>query len=328
MTAKLRKRVRVRKKLGSMVATGFFTGLSKAGAMTPWSSPDRHGVEVIKDIPYAPGGDPAHTLDVYRPVDWQGDHPVLLYIHGGGFRILSKDSHWMFGLAFAKRGFVVFNINYRLAPQHPFPAALEDAAKAYAWVAENAHLYGGDVDRLYVAGESAGGNLTCGMTIAACYDRPEPYLAPVRASGVIPKGALPACAFLDVHNLEHFEGHHIVVQDRAHEIKAEYYDRGRFTHDDEHEIASPIYHFEKGERPARPLPPFFVPCGTRDPVIADSRRLRRALEALDVEVHQPEYAGQPHAFHALLWKETARACIRDHYDFLDRAGAFPDRDLG
>ena len=53
----------------------------------------------------------------------------MLYVHGGGFRILSKDTHWIMGLAFARRGFLVFNIGYRLAPKHPFPAAIADAVR-------------------------------------------------------------------------------------------------------------------------------------------------------------------------------------------------------
>ena len=47
--------------------------------------------------------------------------PIVFYVHGGGFRILSKDTHWVMGLAFARRGFVVFNMSYRLAPQAPLP---------------------------------------------------------------------------------------------------------------------------------------------------------------------------------------------------------------
>jgi alpha/beta hydrolase fold len=52
--------------------------------------------------------------------------PIVFYVHGGAFRILSKDTHWVMALSFARRGFVVFNVSYRLAPKHRFPAPLED----------------------------------------------------------------------------------------------------------------------------------------------------------------------------------------------------------
>jgi acetyl esterase len=60
-------------------------------------------------------------------------------------------------------GFVVFNIDYRLAPTHKFPAAFDDAARALAWVREQAPKYGGDASRIVIAGESAGGNLTASL---------------------------------------------------------------------------------------------------------------------------------------------------------------------
>ena len=81
---------------------------------------------------------PEHLLDIYRSTVHPPPWPVVLYVHGGGFRILSKDTHWLMGLIFARRGYLVFNINYRLAPRHTFPAALQDAAAAYAWVVRHA----------------------------------------------------------------------------------------------------------------------------------------------------------------------------------------------
>src|SRR5207244_6728579 len=134
-------------------------GASVAGRLHPLASPDRHRVELLRDLPYLPSGLGAHRLDVYRPTWLTGPLPVVLYLHGGGFRILSKDSHWIMALAFARRGFVVANVNYRLAPTHRYPAAVEDACAAYRWVSQNARAHGGDPDRLILAGDSAGANL-------------------------------------------------------------------------------------------------------------------------------------------------------------------------
>jgi acetyl esterase len=68
----------------------------------------------------------------------------------------------------------------------------------------------------------------------------------------------------------------------------------------------------------RPLPPFFAPVGTRDPLLDDTRRLEKALAALDVPCEARYYPGGIHAFHALVWDPAARRCWRDALAFLDR----------
>ncbi|MEZ4566278.1 MAG: alpha/beta hydrolase [Desulfobacterales bacterium] len=63
-----------------------------------------------------PDGGYAHQLDIYRPLDMGLPRPVIMYIHGGGFTMCSKDTHQGIALAYADHGYVVFNINYRLPP--------------------------------------------------------------------------------------------------------------------------------------------------------------------------------------------------------------------
>src|ERR1700679_136863 len=145
----------LRARVGRALMDATWRGLAETRRLR-WAEPSRHGVERIANVTYGAQGSSAHTLDVYRPIARQESPlPVVLYIHGGGFRILSKDTHWVMGLAFARRGYLVFNINYRLAPRHPFPAAVEDAAAALLWVRANAAAFGGDPSRIVVAGESA-----------------------------------------------------------------------------------------------------------------------------------------------------------------------------
>ena len=125
---------RLRVRASQAAAQFLFESLSTAGRLHPRSRPEAYDVEVIRDVPYAASAHELHRLDIYRPKERSGPLPVLLYIHGGGFQLLSKDTHWIMGLIFARAGYLVFNISYRLAPVHPFPAALEDATDALVWV--------------------------------------------------------------------------------------------------------------------------------------------------------------------------------------------------
>src|SRR4051812_27104261 len=190
--------MQLRAHVTGMLARGFFEGLSRVGQLHPRANPDVHNVEVIRDVPYTSSKRAEQRLDIYRRRDLQGPRPVVFYIHGGGFHMLSKETHWVMALLFARAGYIVFNISYRLAPQHPFPAALEDACDAFVWMAENAARHGGDLSRLVIAGESAGANLSAALSVAACYPRPEPYARRVWATGIVPKVAVLGCGILQV----------------------------------------------------------------------------------------------------------------------------------
>src|SRR5690606_7801756 len=138
------------------------------------------------------------------PVDRDGPLPTVLYVHGGAFRSLSRRTHWLMGLAFARAGFVVANVDYRLAPAHPFPAAVQDVCAAYTWWAAHAADHGGDPGRLVLAGESAGANLVTSLAICAAWRRPEPWARAVFDAGVAPRAVLPACGILQVSRAERF----------------------------------------------------------------------------------------------------------------------------
>ena len=154
-----------------MLSNGAITAFAGLGRRHPRARPERHGVEILRDLAYLPDGDRAHQLDVYRPTVRPGPWPVVFYVHGGAFHLLSKDTHWLMGLAFARHGYLVVNISYRLAPEHPYPAALEDTCAAYCWLAARIQALGGDPARVAVAGESAGGNLITALALTACQRR-------------------------------------------------------------------------------------------------------------------------------------------------------------
>jgi len=121
-----------------------------------------------------PGG---HVpVRIYEP-DGPGPHPGLVYFHGGGWVIGSVDSHDPLCRALTNAtGAVVVSVDYRLAPEHTFPAAAEDAYAATEWVVARATELGVDPGRLAVAGDSAGGNLAAVVSLMA-RDRDGPEIA-------------------------------------------------------------------------------------------------------------------------------------------------------
>jgi acetyl esterase len=221
-------------------------------------------------------------------------------------------------LSFARHGYLVFNVNYRLAPGHPYPAALEDCAAAYAWVVANAHRYGGDVSRLILAGESAGANLVTALTVAACFERPAEPARRVFSTAVVPRAVVPACGILQVSDVDRLVRRRPLpswLVDRLVEVQRAYLP-GDLT-EAERELADPLCVLETDEPAVRPLPPFFAAVGTKDPLLDDTRRLGRALARRGVRCLTRYYTGEVHAFHALVFRPQARACWRDTFGFLD-----------
>jgi acetyl esterase len=317
----------------SAAAETFFQGLATLGALHPAARPARHGIEVERDVVY--GDDPRwHRLDLYRPVHRPRPWPVVFYVHGGAFHLLSKDTHWLMGLVFARFGYLVVNISYRLAPAHPYPAALEDTCAAYRWLATRIAALGGDPARVAVAGESAGGNLITALALTACQRRHEPWARAVFDTGLVPRAVLPFCAMLEVSRPERFSQRKRLpfwVDGMIRDASASYLHGHPKVPGPAIALADPLRVLEEAvaglavQRGAgggpwwdRPLPPFFVPVGTRDPLLDDTRRLEKALAGLNVPCEARYYPGGIHAFHALVWDPAARRCWRDALAFLDR----------
>ncbi len=317
----------MRRRAGAAVVDNFFYSLATLGRLHPRANPARHRVEVVRDIPYLPTGHVEHRLDVYRPLDRGRPLPVILYIHGGGFRILSKDTHWMMGIAFARRGYVVFNVSYRLAPRHRFPAAHQDVCDAYRFVLEQTHRWGGDPSRVIVAGESAGANLALSLTLATCTRRPEPWARDAFELGRPPDACLPACGIFQVSDGHRYARRTPPVSrfelDRITEVAAAYLGSHDVGHEERHALADPLVLLERAEGTERPLPPMLLTVGTRDPLIDDTRRLEAALQKLGVTHQAHYYDGELHAFHAFVWRQNARRCWGHTFSFLESTLSHP-----
>jgi len=321
MARRKRLAVRLRRQLGTFAVDNFFRAAALVGKLHPQAAPHKHGVDVRRDIPYSDEDRPEHRLDIYRPRDAPEPLPVVLYVHGGGFRILSKDTHWVMGLAFARAGYLVFNISYRLAPQHRFPAALQDCAAALAWLHEHAAALGGDLDRLVVAGESAGANLVSALTVMSCYRRPEPWARRIFDLELVPRAFMPSCGMLQVSDPERFRRRKPLLgeflNDRLLEVSGSYLGPDPSVFGETLDLADPLLVFERGAAPDRPLPPCFASVGTADPLLDDTRRLKAAIDALGGHCEAAYYPDQVHAFQAMVWTEAAKSYWRDSYRFLE-----------
>ena len=109
------------------------------------------------DLPYGPYEE--NLLDIYCPLGTQSPLPTIVSIHGGGWFYGSKELYSHYCMRLAQRGFTVVNYNYRLAPEHKYPAPVEDACMVLRWMQAHAGEYHIDMNNIFMVGDSAGGQL-------------------------------------------------------------------------------------------------------------------------------------------------------------------------
>lgn len=138
------------------------TSEESRGLLQKKSTPIYQVTDTIFPGPAAP-----IPIRIYIPRQ-QTDLPVIIYYRGGGWVIGNLDSHDNICRSLSKiTRWIVVSVDYRLAPEHPFPAAVEDAYAALLWVSQNAISFNGDPTRLITAGDSAGGNLAAAVSLIA-----------------------------------------------------------------------------------------------------------------------------------------------------------------
>ena len=156
------KHIPIRSLRGALMAILLAASLHSSPAlavsvMDPFNLPaamDSGTAKVADGVAYADG--PRHKLDIYAPEQRGAAAPVVFFIYGGGWNRGERSDYQFAGRALAARGFVTVIADYRLVPEVRFPGFLEDSANALRWVQDNIADYGGDPNRLFLAGHSAG----------------------------------------------------------------------------------------------------------------------------------------------------------------------------
>jgi acetyl esterase len=253
-------------------------------------------VAAVRDVGVPGPGGPI-PVRLFRPLGPTGSIPLVAYFHGGGWVIGTIDAFDPLCRALANAsGALIASIGYRLAPEHPFPAALEDARAAVRWLAASAPELGADPERMAIAGDSAGGNLAT-VTARRLRDEGAPRLRFQALVYPVCDSALNTPSYRDAAT-----GFGL-----SPESMKRYWELYLDGADGRHPDASPLQADDLAG-----LPPAFV-LTVRDDVLRDEgEAYARALEAAGVPVTLRRYDGAVHGFFRWLAKaEIARRAVAE-----------------
>jgi acetyl esterase/lipase len=268
-------------------------------------------VERTRDLVYHDDGKLRLKLDIYRErgvaVDRNARQPVLLFVHGGGWCIGSKEHQGLPLLQrFAARGWVCVTINYRLSPRATFPDHVVDVKRAIAWVREHAAEYGGDPDFIVVSGGSAGGHLASLAALTAGHEEFQPGFPRADTSVAACVSLYGIYDFTDRHG--HWPNPGLEQLLARHVLKVK-----RKDHEAAFAAASPITYLDDQ------APPFLLVHGDRDSLVpvAEGRSFYAALrEVSNAPCAYFEIPGAQHAFEVFPSPRTLHV-LRGIEQFLD-----------
>ncbi len=227
-----------------------------------------------RDLPYAGTTNERQTLDVYAPAEGKG-HPVVVWVHGGGWQAGDKKEVQEKPQAFVDKGFVFVSVNYRLLPDVTIKQMAGDVAKAIRWTHDHAGDYGGDPDTLFVMGQSAGAQL------AALLCTNERYLQSEGLSLALVKGCVPVDG--DTYDVP-------LQLQTVEQRRADIYKK-KFGNADSQKDLSPVTHVAKG----KDIPPFLILHVADHPETkAQSQRLAKALQEAGVSAKAYPAEGKNH----------------------------------
>jgi len=193
--------------------------------------------KVEHDVPYAETKNARQTLDVFSPPEGK-DHPIVVWIHGGGWQAGDKKDVHLKPQAFVDRGFVFVSVNYRLLPEVTISQMGGDVAKAMRWVIDHAKDFGGDPNTLFVMGHSAGAQLAA----LVCTD--DRYLKAEK----IPLTSIRGCVPVDGDTYD------VPMQIATVEERRATIYKKKFGDEEMRKELSPVTHVVKGKT----IPPFLI----------------------------------------------------------------------
>ena len=250
-----------------------------------------------------PGG--SLRLRIYTPVG-EKPFPVTVFMHGGGFVVGDLDTQDMIARALCAWGeTIVVSVDYRLAPEHPFPAASDDSFAALQWAAASAHELGGDPARLALAGDSAGANLAAAAALRARDEGGPAVRALVNMYG--------SCNYPsdDTPSSREFSDGPILRKDDVDWFWEQYLTDPAQQDDPQ---ASPLRASTHAD-----LPPAFVATAECDPSRDDAERFAAKLADAGVAVEAKRYAGMVHGFASWVgFLPGARDVLGDAGTFLKK----------
>lgn len=233
------------------------------------------------EMPSPPGA--GLIARVYRPSTPEL-LPLLVYFHGGGFALGdAEQSEWLCSHLAAGARVAIVSVDYRLAPEHPFPTPMTDSYAAMCWIAEHAELYGADPTRLIVAGDSAGGNLA-----AVCALRARDEAGPSIAAQVL---IYPVAELVAGFPSETTHANAFILTTAAIKRFSAVYLAGA---DGTHPHASPLRAADHSGLPAA-----LVQTAEADPLRDNGQAYADALAVAGVPVRSTCYVGAVHGFLSL-----------------------------
>ena len=211
----------------------------------------------------------------------RGPYPVITYFHGGGYVAMSPETHEKLTKQLCVgAGALVVSVDYRLAPEHRYPAPLDDCVAAWRWVRAHAAEIGGDAARIVAGGDSAGGNATAALALRL-----------LAANEPLPRALLLLCPWLDMaldtESMRTFSPDDGVLDT---DIMTFFRDCYVVPANWADPFASPL----RGD--LRRFPPTLVVAGAIDPLRDDALQFAQKLKGAGREVVLSNYAGMPHDF--------------------------------
>jgi acetyl esterase/lipase len=253
-----------------------------------------------RDVVWASPGGEDLLLDVSWP-EGDGPFPIVVNIHGGAFFLDTKAIDEGLCRNLTNRGYAVFNINYRLAPQHKFPTAVNDCLGAVIWAKANSDKYKGDPSRVAVSGGSAGGNLAA--MVALAWD--DPFFEPTFKSGDLDasvQAAVLVFGVFDMTSMSH------PGADRENP-----YIGGTIKDSREmFEKSSPIFYIDRDS-----IPPMMLVCGDKDGLYPQSATMAKALKEKGISHEFYTAFGKGHGFTNWHWQDDAKKAFSAIADWLD-----------